>query len=71
MDKTTLGSGTKQNIFYILLCDWGADIATLAMWRLAKLSTCYLTNLGFSIGITDVTPGLRLIEAKEKLLDDG
>lgn len=71
MDKATLGSGTKQSIFYILLCDWGEDIATLAMWRLAKLASCYLTNGGFSIGITDVTPGQRLLEAKEELLNVG
>ncbi|XP_032666413.1 DNA-directed RNA polymerase III subunit RPC1 [Odontomachus brunneus] len=71
MDKATLGSGTKQNIFYILLCDWGENVATLAMWRLAKLSTCYLTNGGFSIGITDVTPGQRLLQAMEELLNVG
>ncbi|EFN78064.1 DNA-directed RNA polymerase III subunit RPC1 [Harpegnathos saltator] len=71
MDKVTLGSGTKQSIFYILLCDWGEDVATLAMWRLARLASCYITNAGFSIGISDVTPGHGLLQAKEELLKNG
>ena len=27
MDKSTLGSGAKNNIFYVLLCDWGQNVA--------------------------------------------
>ena len=27
MDKSTLGSGAKNNIFYILLCDWGQNVS--------------------------------------------
>lgn len=68
MDKSTLGSGTKQSIFYILLRDWGEDVATLAMWRLARLMTCFLTNKGFSIGAVDVTPSQGLLHSKQNLL---
>lgn len=71
MDKATLGSGTKESIFYILLCDWGEDVATMAMWRLAKLASCYLMNGGFSIGIDDVTPGEKLLESIQNLLNVG
>ncbi|KAF3423619.1 hypothetical protein E2986_12478 [Frieseomelitta varia] len=71
MDKSTLGSGSKQNIFYILLRDWGEDIATTAMWRLARLASFFLMNRGFSIGIGDVTPGQTLLKAKEELLNAG
>ncbi|XP_043579114.1 DNA-directed RNA polymerase III subunit RPC1 isoform X2 [Bombus pyrosoma] len=71
MDKSTLGSGSKQNIFYILLRDWGEDIATIAMWRLARMASFFLMNRGFSIGIGDVTPGQGLLKAKEKLLNAG
>jgi hypothetical protein len=38
MDKNTLGSGTKNGIFYVLLRDFGEDHACKAMWRLAKVT---------------------------------
>ena len=44
MDKGTLGSGGKNNIFYILLRDFGQDIACVAMWRLARVTSWYLMN---------------------------
>ncbi|XP_028287346.1 DNA-directed RNA polymerase III subunit RPC1 isoform X1 [Parambassis ranga] len=71
MDKGTLGSGSKNNIFYILLRDWGQLEAANAMSRLARLAPVYLSNRGFSIGIGDVTPGQSLLKAKQDLLDDG
>lgn len=71
MDKSTLGSGAKQNIFYVLLRDWGEDAATTAMWRLARIASYFLMNRGFSIGIGDVTPGQGLLRAKHQLLDAG
>ncbi|XP_052756487.1 DNA-directed RNA polymerase III subunit RPC1 isoform X2 [Galleria mellonella] len=71
MDKSTLGSGTKSSIFYILLRDWGEEYAVRGMWRLARMASYYMMNRGFSFGIIDVTPGKKLIEAKNKLLDSG
>lgn len=71
MDKGTLGSGSKENIFYVLLRDFGADCATTAMWRLSKMASYYLMNRGFSIGLGDVTPGPGLLRAKEQLLKTG
>ncbi|PSN52693.1 DNA-directed RNA polymerase III subunit 1 [Blattella germanica] len=71
MDKSTLGSGSKNNIFYILLCDWGEDYAAKAMWRLARVASYFLMNRGFSIGIGDVTPGQGLLRAKHELLQAG
>lgn len=50
LDKTLLGSGSKTNIFYILLRDFGEDSAIEAMWRLARISPVFLSNRGFSIG---------------------
>lgn len=38
MDKNTLGSGTKNSIFYVILRDFGEDFATKSMWRLARVS---------------------------------
>nr|XP_033798341.1 DNA-directed RNA polymerase III subunit RPC1 isoform X2 [Geotrypetes seraphini] len=71
MDKGTLGSGSKNNIFYILLRDWGQIDAADAMSRLARLAPVYLSNRGFSIGIGDVTPGQGLLKAKHDLLEAG
>ncbi|KAK2866790.1 hypothetical protein Q7C36_002846 [Tachysurus vachellii] len=71
MDKGTLGSGSKNNIFYILLRDWGQMEAADAMSRLARVAPTYLSNRGFSIGIGDVTPGQGLLKAKQELLDAG
>ena len=39
MDKSTLGSGSKSNIFYVLLKDFGQDTAATAMWRLARVTS--------------------------------
>ena len=71
MDKGVLGSGSKNNIFYILLKDFGEEAAAAALGRLAKLTSTYLMNRGFSIGIGDVTPGSGLLRAKKNLLDKG
>ncbi|KAL7303100.1 hypothetical protein TKK_0004313 [Trichogramma kaykai] len=71
MDKSSLGSGSKQNIFYVLLRDWGEDASTRVMWRLARVASYYLMNRGFSIGIGDVRPGQSLLRAKQELLERG
>lgn len=69
MDKSTIGSGKKDNIFYVILRDFGPDAAVQAMNRLAKLSARWLTNQGFSIGISDVYPGERLTALKSSLVE--
>ncbi|KAG0652415.1 DNA-directed RNA polymerase III largest subunit [Hyphodiscus hymeniophilus] len=68
MDKTTVGSGKKDSIFYIILRDFGPDEAVIAMNRLAKISARYLTNQGFSIGISDVYPSSALSTHKDALV---
>ena len=70
MDKNILGSGKKDSIFYVLLRDFGPDAAAQAMNRLAKLSARWLSNEGFSIGISDVFPGRRLVENKQKIVKE-
>jgi DNA-directed RNA polymerase III subunit RPC1 len=68
MDKSTVGSGKKESIFYIILRDFGPDEAVLAMNRLAKLAARYLTNQGFSIGISDVYPSQQLNDKKQDMI---
>ncbi|KAL8975580.1 MAG: hypothetical protein Q9197_000196 [Variospora fuerteventurae] len=69
MDKSTIGSGKKDSIFYVILRDYGPDAAVQAMNRMAKLSARWLTNQGFSIGISDVYPGGKLTDLKQQLVE--
>jgi len=71
MDKSTMGSGSKANIFYVLLRDFGEDAACVAMWRLARVASWFLMNRGFSIGIGDVTPSASLMKHKKGLVESG
>lgn len=71
LDKGVLGSGSKNNIFYLLLRDFGEKYAADAMLRLARMASFFLMNRGFSIGIGDVTPSVKLLKAKKQLLHDG
>jgi DNA-directed RNA polymerase III subunit RPC1 len=71
LDKGVLGSGSKNNVFYLLLRDFGEKYAANAMLRLARCASLFLMNRGFSIGIGDVTPSAQLLRAKKNLLDNG
>lgn len=68
MDKSTVGAGKKDSIFYILLRDFGPEAAADAMNRLARLCARSLTNHGFSIGVGDVFPMKSLTTAKDELV---
>ncbi|KAI9813204.1 MAG: hypothetical protein M1832_006376 [Thelocarpon impressellum] len=69
MDKSTIGSGKKDSVFYVILRDFGPDEAVRAMNRLAKLAARWLTGQGFSIGIDDVYPGQQLVQLKQTLVE--
>jgi DNA-directed RNA polymerase III subunit RPC1 len=69
MDKSTIGSGKKDSVFYVLLRDFGPDAAANGMNRLSKLSARWLGSQGFSIGIDDVQPGIKLLALKQELVE--
>jgi DNA-directed RNA polymerase III subunit RPC1 len=70
--KKTLGDGSKQGLFYVLIRDHGPLEAARCMNRLAKLCARWLGDWkGFSIGIDDVTPSADLARKKEELLQNG
>lgn len=69
MDKSTIGSGKKDSVFYAMLRDYGPVVAAEAMNRLSRLSARWLGNLGFTIGITDVYPGDELLKTKKDLVE--
>ncbi|KAJ9137803.1 DNA-directed RNA polymerase subunit [Coniochaeta hoffmannii] len=69
MDKSTVGAGKKDSVFYVILRDFGPDYAVGAMNRLAKLCARQLTQRGFSIGVGDVFPTQSLTEKKLDLVN--
>ncbi|EPS62830.1 hypothetical protein M569_11956, partial [Genlisea aurea] len=70
LGKATLGNGSKDGLYSILLRDYGAHAAADCMNRLAKLSARWIGNHGFSIGINDVQPGDILNTEKKTVIDD-
>ncbi|KAI5480363.1 DNA-directed RNA polymerase III subunit RPC1 [Pseudohyphozyma bogoriensis] len=68
MDKATVGDGNKKSVFAVIQRDYGSDAATAAMGKMAKLCARFLTNKGFSIGISDVMPGESLRRQKDSLV---
>lgn len=69
MDKSTIGSGKKDSVFYAMLRDYGPQVAAEAMNRLSRLSARWFGNMGFTIGITDVYPGEQLLKTKKDLVE--
>jgi DNA-directed RNA polymerase III subunit RPC1 len=45
MDKATLGSGSKANVFYIILRDYGEVYAANTLARLARLCPAFLCKI--------------------------
>ncbi|TPX69397.1 DNA-directed RNA polymerase [Spizellomyces sp. 'palustris'] len=71
VDKSIIGDGNKNSMFYTVMRDYGPETAGECMNRIAKLSARWLANQGFSIGIDDVQPGLILSKEKEMVVEKG
>lgn len=71
VDKSILGSGSRSNVFYLMLRDFTGDEAGNALCRLARTISNFIANRGFSLGIDDVTPTQSLEDEKAKLLASG
>lgn len=70
--KKTIGDGSKAGLLYILLRDCGQIEAARLLDRWAKLCSRYLGgHIGFSIGISDVSPSTRLRKMKHDILSTG
>ena len=70
MDKNSLGSGSKKQVFYLLTRDYGEESAAKAMWRMCRIGPRYLSNRGFSIGIGDVWASDALLKRKENVIKE-
>ena len=71
IDKSSIGGGSKSNIFHLIMRDYSSDEAADCMTRLSKLSARWIGNHGFSIGISDVQPAPELRVQKEQLVQEG
>mmetsp|Transcript_17922 Transcript_17922/g.35690 ORF Transcript_17922/g.35690 Transcript_17922/m.35690 type:complete len:1416 (-) Transcript_17922:69-4316(-) len=70
--KKTIGDGSKTGLLYVLLRDWGEQEAARFMNRFSKLCSRYFgMHRGFSIGISDVSPSLKLRKMKFDILSAG
>jgi len=66
-----MGSGSKSGLYYSLIRDNSSEIAAQSMLRISKFSARWISTLGLSIGINDVTPFVELSQAKADLLKMG
>ena len=66
-----MGNGSKSGLYYSLIRDNSSDIAAQSMLRISKFSARWISTLGLSIGIDDVTPFFALKQAKADLLKMG
>lgn len=71
LDKKLMGGESKNSLFYALIKNYGAPYAAECMGRVARVTSRWLMNRGFSIGIDDVQPSDVLTNLKQKLLDEG
>ena len=73
MDKSILGSGdrSKDSLFFALQQICGSEYASKCMGRLCRLTSRWLTNIGFSIGIEDVCPAPELLRTASLIIKGG
>ena len=71
LDKSSIGAGGKDGLFYVLLKDYNSDAAAEVMLRVAKLTCFHLQCRGFSLGIEDVFPSPTFNREKQGLLQGG
>eukprot|EP00668_Euglena_longa_P046630 GGOE01062315.1.p1 GENE.GGOE01062315.1~~GGOE01062315.1.p1 ORF type:complete len:1429 (-),score=496.78 GGOE01062315.1:79-4365(-) len=69
--KAFIGGGAKEGLFYSLIVNVSPHYSAKCMARLSRMTSRWLQNYGFSIGINDVTPSTKLLEEKQKIMDYG
>ena len=66
-----MGNGSKSGLYYSLIRDNSSDVAAACMLRISKFSARWISTLGLSIGIDDVTPIKTLNDSKTDLMRNG
>ena len=70
LGKPTLGSGSKDGLFYSLIKNCSFEVATKCMLRLSKFSSRWLSNYGMSIGMDDVISD-KITEERHQIFEQG
>lgn len=70
LDKGIIGSENKENSLIYKLIQINNKSAANALDYFAKLSSYYLTNYGFSIGLDDVKPTKKLLDKKSIVVEE-
>ncbi len=65
--KNTIG-GKKKGLIFMLARDHEPQDVVYAMGRMTKLTSRFLRDWGFTIGIDDVTPSEHLLETKNSII---
>ncbi|KNH06360.1 hypothetical protein XU18_2865 [Perkinsela sp. CCAP 1560/4] len=73
LEKSTMGSGerAKCGYFHHIKKELGLEYAAECMGRLSKLTSRFLMEYGFSIGIDDVAPNADLHDTSRGIVRDG
>jgi DNA-directed RNA polymerase III subunit RPC1 len=56
LDKSIIGGGSKTGLIHVLIRENSGRTAATALLRLTKMTSRWLADWGFSMGIEDVTP---------------
>eukprot|EP01028_Stygiella_incarcerata_P002839 TRINITY_DN1537_c0_g1_i1.p1 TRINITY_DN1537_c0_g1~~TRINITY_DN1537_c0_g1_i1.p1 ORF type:complete len:1415 (+),score=363.19 TRINITY_DN1537_c0_g1_i1:100-4344(+) len=71
LDKSILGGGSKNGLFYLLVRLQSPDYSAECMLRLARLTSRFVMNRGFSIGVEDVRADSSVMEGRQAIIDEG
>lgn len=64
-------AGSRSSIFYFVVQNFTADDAAVRMLRFARLTTRFLMNHGFTIGLDDVKPSATVTREKWRIVREG
>ena len=67
IDKNTIG-GNKKGLICVLVRDFTPEETVQVMGRITKMTSRFLMDYGFTIGLDDVTPDAKLLEQMHELV---
>ena len=73
LEKGIMGSGdrAKNGYFFHVKKHYGIEYAAACMSRFSRLTSRFLMQRGFSIGIDDVTPNEKLADSAQSIVQEG
>ena len=68
IDKSIIGSGSKNGVVFSLIKDNGNEIAIEVLSRISKFSSRWIGSYGMTFGVRDVLPSSILADKKDDLV---